>query len=226
VECCYQRDTGSYLPATSFWRNADYYPWPYPHFARNRRLVGPRDISARCDSVVKRSRPMLSRLFSWNNINKLPSYSTMSWQERKATLYSGRLFWLCAIQPFLEQPTAYLFSAPLIQQWVQAIQDLYEWTCVHRKKNYYFRFHISHVHKLGQKHDTFYITLNQKTNQSLRRLQYIVMISSSVTCITTIWDVRQISSWFSFQATLQYWEQNAWQEITHNIVITLTWWSR
>jgi hypothetical protein len=69
------------------------------------------------------------------------------------------------------------------------------------EKNYYFRFRISHVHKLGQKHDTFDITLNQKTNQSLRRLQYIVMISSSVTCITTIWDVCQISSWFSFQAS-------------------------
>lgn len=35
-------------------------------------------FSARCDSVVKRSRPMLSRLFSRTNINKLPSHSTMS----------------------------------------------------------------------------------------------------------------------------------------------------
>ena len=78
AERCYQRAIGSYLTATSFWRNADYCPWPCPHFARNRRLVGPRDISPRCDSVVKRSRPMLSRLFSRNNINNY-RHSTMSW---------------------------------------------------------------------------------------------------------------------------------------------------
>jgi hypothetical protein len=72
--------------------------------------------------------------------------------------------------------------------------------CTLEEKNYYFRFHLSHVHKIGQKHDTFDITLNQKTNQSPNRLRYIVMISSSVTCIKTICDVYQISSCFSFQA--------------------------
>ena len=59
-----------------FWRNADYCPWPCPHFARSRRLVEPRDIWARWDSVVKRSRPMLSRLFSRNNINMLIRHIT------------------------------------------------------------------------------------------------------------------------------------------------------
>jgi hypothetical protein len=111
AERCYQRDTGSFLLGTPFL--AECRPWPCPHFARSRRLVEPRDINARCDSVVRHSRPMLSRLFSRNDINML--YVTLHnvmfwlwWHEKKATRYLVHLFFISHFPP---PPLLHLLSA-------------------------------------------------------------------------------------------------------------------
>lgn len=163
AERCYQKAIGSYLPATSFWRNADYCPWPCPHFARNRRLVGTRDISARCDSVVKRSRPMLSRLFTRNNINKLPSHSTMSWfdcrgKRGKRLCIRKTWFYHSPPKPFLRS-LFHISSVHTIIAATSAGNTMPVWMdlCTLEYNNYNFRFHLSHVHKFGHKHDTFEI---------------------------------------------------------------------
>lgn len=227
TERCYQRAIGSYLPAISFWRNADYCPWPCPHFARNRRLVGPRDISARCDSVVKRSRPMLSRLFSRNNINKLPSHSTMSWFDCRGKTgqrlcIRNTCFDHVPPNPFLIcllhiSSVHTIISATSVGITIPVWMDL----CT-LEKNYYFLFHLSHVHKFGQKHDTFEInctkikSLTQSLTVHSNNIQY---------CDLYHIDLRRLSNIFlSFfpNTYLRCWEQNASGEVMHDIVITLT----